>query len=128
MPSRYKVSPAGAASNVRLTFSGKTITELLDCSPLEVGDREGDAVSGEAAEVVPGGRNRERATRHAGDGYARMHMSFVQEVDIPGVGAGGQCAVLRVGCTAAEGDDIARPEGSFHLSGQGWWRPADCRH
>ena len=35
MPSRNTVAPAGAAAKVRLTFCGKMVTELVDCSPLE---------------------------------------------------------------------------------------------
>ena len=41
-----------------------------------------------------------------------MHVAVVKEVDVPGVGAGGQRAVLGVGRGAAEGDDVARPEQS----------------
>ena len=85
--------------------------------PARIGDRQRDAVSREAAEVVPGGRDREGAALHAGDGSARMHVAFVEEIDVPGVGAGGQRAVLDIGRVAAEGDDIARLEGQAHSSG-----------
>ena len=39
-----------------------------------------------------------------------MHVSVVQEVDVPDIGTGGQRAVLGVGRGAAEADDVARPE------------------
>ena len=110
MPSRNKVAPAGAASKVRWTFCGKIITELVDYSPLEFGDREADAIPGEAAKIMPRGRDRERAARHAGDGDARMHVPLVQEVDVPGVGARGQRAILHVGRAATEADDVTRLE------------------
>ena len=43
-------------------------------------------------------------------GSARMNVAFVEEVDIPGIGAGRQRAVLGVGRGPAERDDVARPE------------------
>ena len=65
---------------------------------------------------------------HAGDGSARVHVAFVEEVDVPGIGAGGQRAVLGVGRGPAEGDDIAGLEQS--IPSEEWWqrrRPVDCR-
>ena len=50
---------------------------------------------------------------YAGDGSTRMNVALVQKVDVPGIGAGRQRAVLRVGRGPAEGDDIARPEQSI---------------
>ena len=47
---------------------------------------------------------------HAGDGRARMHVPLVQEIDVPGEGAGRQRAVLDIRRVAAERDDVARPE------------------
>ena len=83
---------------------------LARLQPAGIRDRERDAVSREAAEVVPGGRDRERAAGHAGDGSARMNVAFVEEVDVPGIGTGGQRAVFGIGRGPAEGDDVARPE------------------
>ena len=39
-----------------------------------------------------------------------MHVAVVEEVDIPGEGAGRQRAVLAVGALATERDDVARLE------------------
>ena len=50
---------------------------------------------------------------YAGDGSTRMNVAFVEEVDVPGIGAGRQRAVLGVGRGPAEGDDVARPEKSI---------------
>ena len=50
---------------------------------------------------------------YAGDGSTRMNVALVEKVDVPGIGAGRQRAVLRVGRGPAEGDDIARPEQSI---------------
>ena len=41
-----------------------------------------------------------------------MNVAFVEEVDVPGIGAGRQRAVFGVGRGPAEGDDIARSEQS----------------
>ena len=110
MPSRNTVAPAGAALKVRLTFCGKMVTELVDCSPLESVTVRLTRYRVKSLKSWPAGRDRERATRHAGDRSAGMHMRVVQEVDVPGVGTRGQRAVLRVGRGAAEVDDVTRPE------------------
>ena len=100
---------------------------LAGLQPAGIGDRKRDAISREAAKVVTGGRNRERAAGHAGDRSTRMNVAFVEEVDIPGIGAGRQRAVFGVGRRPAEGDDVARPEGSAIGRRGGWSRPVDCQ-
>ena len=95
--------PGGHCRESEIDLLGRR-SQSLSTAGRRVGDREGDPIPGEAAEIMPGGRDRERAARHAGDGSARMNMSLVQEVDLPGVGARGQRAVLRVGRGATEGD------------------------
>ena len=96
MPSRY-TSPARRRVEGEIDLLREDGHRLRRLQPARVGDRERDAIAGVAAEIVPGGRDRERAARHAGDRRAGMHVAFVQEVDVPGVGAGGQRAVLGVG-------------------------------
>ena len=86
------------------------MTELVDCSPLESVTVRLTRYLVKPLKSCPRGRDRERAARHAGDGSARMHMPLVQEVDVPGVGARGQRAVLGVGGAATEGDDVTRLE------------------
>ena len=102
--------PSGHCSEVEIDLLREDGDRACRLQPARVGDREADLIPGEAAEIMPRGRDREGAARHSGDGSARMHMPFVQEVDLPGVGARGQRAVLRVGRAATEGDDVTRLE------------------
>ena len=67
-------------------------------SARRVGDRQGDPVARVAAEVVPDGRDREAAALDARDRSPGMDVAVVEEVDVPGEGAGGQRAVVGVGC------------------------------
>ena len=121
------MSPPGAVSKVRLTLSGKIVDGLAGLQPAGIRDREHDAVSREAAEIVPAGRDRERAAGYAGDGSTRMNVAFVEEVDVPGIGTRRQRAVFGVSRGPAEGDDIARSEDRAVAVARRWSRPVDCQ-
>ena len=70
------------------------VADRLVVQPVGIGDRQRDPIPRVAAEVVPGRRDREGAAR-AGGRRAGVDMAFVQEVDVPDVGARGQHAVVR---------------------------------
>ena len=86
--------------------SDRSSTDLRVGQTGRVGHRQRDPVAGVAAEVVTGRRDRERAALHAGDRGARVDVAFVQEVDVPGEGAGGKRPVVGVGAVPAERDDV----------------------
>ena len=90
---------------------------------IAVGNREHDAVSREAAEVMSGRRDRERTALHASNGTARVHVPFVQEIDIPCERAGWQYAVLHIGSRSTEGNDIA----GYKESAVCWSKAGYCR-
>src|SRR5262245_15283036 len=113
----------GDAVQIQCESTGRSIKGQVDLvreygrrlgrlQPVGIRDRERDAVSCEAAEIMPSGRDGERTARHPGDGRAGMHVPFVKEIDIPGVRTGRQCAVFRICCICTEGDDIACSEDS----------------
>ena len=90
---------------------------------VRVGHGKADAIPRVAFEVVTAGRNGERTTLHSGDRSARVHVAFVEEVDVPAERAGRKRTVIRIRAVSAVRDHVTGHE----EDAVGWRQNGRCR-